>query len=1374
MAIKKFNANSVSGGLVSGATVSSSAPSAPSNGALWLNSSTGALLTYYDSGSNTQWLQPVSPTGAVGATGAAGAAGAAGAPGEAGVSVVISSIVLTDSSYATITDTSLSLTGGYIRILGTGFVSGCTVVIDNSVATSVTFVNSTEIRAQLPAKVAGTYILYASNPSGAVAIRVNAITFSATPSWVTTSPLSGSINVPVSIQLSVASDSTVSYVLQAGSTLPTGLTLSSSGLLSGTVTGITLLTTYNFTIVATDLESQTSPKAFSITISVSEPYFNSTVLLLQGDVTPFTADASTNKFEISPVGTPSANINNPLQPIGYYSAYFNGTSGLNVPDSAGLRIMSGDTNTFIAEGWFYFLGPIAGAILFDKSGRNGISFTNWTVQINASSQIQLYWSQSGSPGPASVGVVASTVVPTLNMWYHIAFVKSSADWAVFANGTRIITYSGLNSANDGNPGPLGIGQGFSGAVSGSTVVGYISNVRVYNSTAVGSPYSATSTTLTVPTAPLTAIPGTMLLILQNNYFKDNSSINATIALLGQVSINVAQPFVALSAPYTGYGSGLFNGSGDSIYSNVSAAGAGSFTYEAWVYPLAFASNKTIFRTDNIGSLDISLLCNSTGQLLSYDNSGTLLASTTTTLQINTWAHVALVRNGTAMQIYINGVASRTGGSGTFSNNITYTQLDIGGRSYYSDEGWNGYITNARYTKLAVYTGAFTPPTDPLTTTQSSSGNIAAITGTATSLLTLQNNQSQNNNQFRDSSNSNFTITRGGTPTQGTFTPFSQTGWSGYFNSATSDYLSNSSIGALGSGSFTIELWVYTPSVATDQCFIGNCASTGFTNWQIDYISGTTLRFLGWYDVIFSVAVTLPINSWNHIAVSRNGTNCAMFLNGTRIATPATDSHNYSITLLNIGREADALRYYTGYLSNVRIVTGTYVYNPTSTTITVPTSPLTAISGTTLLTLQDNRFKDNSSNTAILTVFGTPSIRAFSPFAPSTAYSTTLVGGSGYFNGTTDYLTVPSNSALDVPSGDFTIEGWIYPTAAGQFLNKDGAYSVAFPQYALSISGGNKLQLDAGAGNQSTTASTAYVGTTNITYNNWHHFAAVRTGTTIKLFLDGNQEVSTAQGQGMVSGGRTLDIALNRSSSLTYLQIYISNLRIVKGTAVYTATFTPPTAPLTAIAGTSLLLNATNAGIFDATGKNDLSTVGDARVSTSVTKYGSGAMYFDGTGDSLTVLSSAFFNFGTVDFTIECWVYPITISTSVVIIDTRNSDVMGAWDFNIQSNSKLDFIYGASRLTSTTSISTNVWTHIAVTRASGVIRLFINGVVETTTATYSSAIDALSFPSIGGGRSTGANSVTGYYFNGYIDDLRVTKYARYTTTFTPPASAALKQ
>jgi hypothetical protein len=55
---------------------------------------------------------------------------------------------------------------------------------------------------------------------------------------------------------------------------------------------------------------------------------------------------------------------------------------------------------------------------------------------------------------------------------------------------------------------------------------------------------------------------------------------------------------------------------------------------------------------------------------------------------------------------------------------------------------------------------------------------------------------------------------------------------------------------------------------------------------------------------------------------------------------------------------------------------------------------------------------------------------------------------------------------------------------------------------------------------------------------------------------------------------------------------------------------------TAITNTSLLLLAPNAGIFDNTGKNNLETVGNAQIDTSVKKYGTGSMEFDGTGDYL--------------------------------------------------------------------------------------------------------------------------------------------------------------
>jgi len=181
----------------------------------------------------------------------------------------ITSIVVTDSSYTALDDTAVSTAGGYIKIIGTGFTTGSQVLVNTTSASSVSFVNSTELRAQLPATAAGTYVIYVVATDGSVAIRVNGITFSATPTWTTGSTLPESLaNSAISIQLAATSNSTVTYAVASGSTLPSGLSLSSSGVLSGTITGVTVATTYNFTINAIDQELQDSPRAFSISISV--------------------------------------------------------------------------------------------------------------------------------------------------------------------------------------------------------------------------------------------------------------------------------------------------------------------------------------------------------------------------------------------------------------------------------------------------------------------------------------------------------------------------------------------------------------------------------------------------------------------------------------------------------------------------------------------------------------------------------------------------------------------------------------------------------------------------------------------------------------------------------------------------------------------------------------------------------------------------------------------------------------------------------------------------------------------------------------------------------------------------------------------------
>jgi hypothetical protein len=202
-------------------------------------------------------LQSGGYTGSQGAIGFTGSVGIGGGP-------KIVDIQVTNSSYVVLDDTAVGLSGGFVRINGSGFESGCRVLINNTPATSVTFVSGTQVHAQLPANTAGTYIVYLVNADGGVAIAVNGITYSATPSWVTGSTLpTQQNNAAISIQLNASGAST--YALAAGSTLPTGLSLSSGGLLSGTVS-VTAETAYSFIINAIDTELQDSPRTFSLTV----------------------------------------------------------------------------------------------------------------------------------------------------------------------------------------------------------------------------------------------------------------------------------------------------------------------------------------------------------------------------------------------------------------------------------------------------------------------------------------------------------------------------------------------------------------------------------------------------------------------------------------------------------------------------------------------------------------------------------------------------------------------------------------------------------------------------------------------------------------------------------------------------------------------------------------------------------------------------------------------------------------------------------------------------------------------------------------------------------------------------------------------------
>lgn len=659
------------------------------------------------------------------------------------------------------------------------------------------------------------------------------------------------------------------------------------------------------------------------------------------------------------------------------------------------------------------------------------------------------------------------------------------------------------------------------------------------------------------------------------------------------------------------------------------------------------------------------------------------------------------------------------------------------------------------------------------------GVIASLAGRVTDafwkyvslLLNTTNTNGQQNNTFLDSSTNAFTVTRNGDTTQGSFTPYMPSGyWSGYFD-GTGDYLSvadNAALG-LGTGDYTIEGWWYF-SDTSNQAMVSKY--TAFSGYVVQYNSPNLRMVLsnGTTDFVYTFAWTPVANTWYHVAITRAGGNGRAFVNGVQIGTTQTfiTTQTNPTVALQIGSTQTVSELTRGYLSNFRLVVGTAVYTGA---FTPPTAPLTAIINTSLLCLQDNRFKDNSTNAFAITVNGDTRISKLAPFNIPQAWDATTYGGSGYFDGTGDYLSVASATAINLSSGDFTVEAWVYwsgSNANSTIFDKDGTASVSYPSYDMSLNGSGYVVCYVGSGNGATSIQ-SITSTTLLPANTWTHLAFVKSGTTLTLYQNGVSVASATQTATITDGGKALLIGYQAGTGATYpFSGYISNARIVKGTAVYTANFTPPTAPLTAITNTSLLLNFTNAGIYDASTVNDAQTVGSAQVSTVQAKFGTTSMSFGGTTDRLVFASRPELAFGTGDFTIEGWIRRSdTNIRGIFQLCGTAGGLSGATNLGLSVGSDAGSVWriyaNNTGYNSTATWVINTWYHFALVKTAGSVKLYIDGtsvISQADTTNYTGQ-----FLCVGGFYDTA------YLMNGYLDEFRITNgVARYTANFTPPTAA----
>jgi hypothetical protein len=676
-------------------------------------------------------------------------------------------------------------------------------------------------------------------------------------------------------------------------------------------------------------------------------------------------------------------------------------------------------------------------------------------------------------------------------------------------------------------------------------------------------------------------------------------------------------------------------------------------------------------------------------------------------------------------------------------------------------------TDTQYTFTVVATDAQNQDSSRQFTVTTTSGEGVLFANNAL-LIHADGTNNKNNHTFLDSSNNNFTITRAGNATQGSFSPFSQTGWSNYFTVSSSRMtLATNATFGFGTGNFTIEFWLYYTGGNGYKFFVNNNSGSG--NYVGYGLQNGTLTPWVWNNADVLVANTnITTNIWQHHALVRNGSTLTIYLNGVSIGSTTSSTDLGSSRPVYIGwNGGNDTQTMEGYMSNLRIIKGTAAY---TSNFTPSTSQLTAIANTSLLTCQNNRFIDNSTNNLAITVSGTTIVSPFSPFAPTAAYSTANVGGSAYFDGTGDYLTVPAGSAFAYGTGDFTVEGWFYATAEPvsygsalftQTISGTNYFACFLGSETISPSRVVRFQFATSGGGTAISTSATY------NLNSWNHFAIVRNSGSVTVYLNGVGGTSGSCTQNFSDTSYVPTIGSYTHNDINMLTGYLSNFRVVKGTAVYTTNFTPPTAPLTNIANTSLLCNFTNAGIFDHTAKNIIETVGDAKVSTAQYKYGTGSMYFDGTGDYLKVPDNLNLRMESGSFTIEFWWYPVSIASYQTLFDKGYTGA-GALLFQTGNGDGRTIIYagGSSVITSNTAVSTNTWTHIALVRNGSTLTLYQNG-NSVGSNTNSTNFSNTSIMGIGGNHS----GLTFYGVNGYIDDLRITKgYARYTSNFTAPTSA----
>jgi hypothetical protein len=640
----------------------------------------------------------------------------------------------------------------------------------------------------------------------------------------------------------------------------------------------------------------------------------------------------------------------------------------------------------------------------------------------------------------------------------------------------------------------------------------------------------------------------------------------------------------------GDASGYFDGTADLAYAPTDATrfGTDDFTIEFWLYVTSSPQDNQVIATFNIWPAATGFTINYTNTTIAIFTGGFADEVRVTRGGNDAWHHYAFVRQGGVVSIYVDGVpATPTSSVGSLAGNFT-DGLQFIGRPYDVDfYKIHGYLDDFRIVKgLAVYEGPFNPPSAPL----SACAAPVPVSRDASLLLHFDGD-------FDDASPNGIVATASGASIDTTTTQFGS--GSGYFDGAS---FVQADGGQPTTDTFTVEAWLYATSVPSDAVILDFRSAQDNDGLVLFINPSLELQvFDGALRNSSTAAITLE--AWHHVALSVSDGNGTYFIDGVS-AGSLTCAVNSSLKL-RVGMRYDGAAPFYGNIDDLRVVSGLAVYtgpfNPPTSPLPACATPVPVSRYASLLLHFDGDFDDASPNDLTVTVNG--------DVVTSSAQSK-FGGESGYFDEAST-LAYPDDASV-VGYEDFTIEFWAYPISTASLVSV--GYYVPF---ASDAAGGVSIVID-DDGHVWTGRSLIgdnIISSNSVIFDEWNHIAVTRQNGVRRIFVNGSlgieDSTSTDYTQGVVRLGSD-----GGGTSLFY-DGYIDDLRIVKGLAVYSGPFNPPTAPL-AVTATPVAPTAAIVQYLVVAGGGGGGSGGD-----NTSGGGGGGGYLAGTlssafGDELTV------------------------------------------------------------------------------------------------------------------------------------------------------------